>query len=189
MTAMETVSQRSSMESLHNISLTTSIQTGLPQVVEEVVNGAVTRQYTYGLQRISENQSINGAWTTSFYVYDGAGSVRQLANYNGAVTDEYGTTPLLLFHKAKAQRPTTTSIAGSNFDSDLGCITSAPDTTVLAPEDSCLVTQRAVSLQIPATLHKYFYASGDPVNRIDPSGRMDGATAGPMPSTAGMNMH
>ena len=29
--------------------------TGLPQVVEEVVNGAVTRQYTYGLQRISEN--------------------------------------------------------------------------------------------------------------------------------------
>ena len=30
--------------------------TGYAQVVEEVVNGAVTRQYTYGLQRISQHQ-------------------------------------------------------------------------------------------------------------------------------------
>ena len=35
--------------------------TGYPQVVEET--GAVQRTYTYGLQRISENQVINGAWT------------------------------------------------------------------------------------------------------------------------------
>jgi hypothetical protein len=37
--------------------------TGLPQVVEEVVNGAVTRQYTYGLQRLS--QSLSPAVTGS----------------------------------------------------------------------------------------------------------------------------
>ena len=53
----------------------------------------VTRQYTYGLQRISENLSptVSGksTWTPSFYVYDGGGSVRQLADYNGNVTDEY----------------------------------------------------------------------------------------------------
>jgi len=49
--------------------------TGYAQVVEEVVNGAVTRQYTYGLQRISQNLSPavsgNSTWTPSFYVYDG----------------------------------------------------------------------------------------------------------------------
>ena len=28
-------------------------------------------------------------------------------------------------------------------------------------------------IKLPATLHKYLYASGDPVNRIDPSGRAD----------------
>jgi len=37
----------------------------------------------------------------------------------------------------------------------------------------------------PQSLHKYLYAGGDPVNRIDPSGRMDGTTAGRMPG-AGM---
>jgi hypothetical protein len=35
--------------------------TGLPQVFEESVNGVLQRTYTYGLQRISENQSIQGA--------------------------------------------------------------------------------------------------------------------------------
>ena len=35
----------------------------------------------------------------------------------------------------------------------------------------------------PQSLHKYLYAGGDPVNRVDPSGRMDGTTAGRMPGT------
>jgi YD repeat-containing protein len=43
--------------------------TGYAQVVEET--GAVNRTYTYGLQRISENQIVNNTWTPSFYGYDG----------------------------------------------------------------------------------------------------------------------
>ncbi len=35
------------------------------------VNGAVTRTYAYGLQRISENQLNGATWTPSFYGYDG----------------------------------------------------------------------------------------------------------------------
>src|SRR5208283_3659550 len=49
--------------------------TGYSQVVEEVTAGAVTRQYTYGLQRISQTQQIANAWTPSFYGYDGGGTV------------------------------------------------------------------------------------------------------------------
>jgi len=30
----------------------------------------------YGLQRISEDQIVNGAWTPSFYGYDGGGNIR-----------------------------------------------------------------------------------------------------------------
>ena len=64
--------------------------TGLPQVIEEKVNGAVQRVYTYGLQRISQylNPTVTGnsTWTPSFYVYDGAGSVRQLTDSNGTPT-------------------------------------------------------------------------------------------------------
>ena len=32
--------------------------TGLPQVVEELTNGAVTRTYTYGLQRVNERTGV-----------------------------------------------------------------------------------------------------------------------------------
>jgi hypothetical protein len=50
--------------------------TAVPQVLDEIVNGSVTRTYAYGLQRISENQQISGTWTPSFYGYDGHGNVR-----------------------------------------------------------------------------------------------------------------
>jgi len=63
--------------------------TGYAQVIEEVVGGAVKREYSYGLQRISQNQIISGTWTPSFYGYDGGGSVRQLTNSAGTVTDSY----------------------------------------------------------------------------------------------------
>jgi YD repeat-containing protein len=68
--------------------------TGYPQVIEELSGpigaGVVTRTYTYGLQRISQLlASGNSTWTPSFYVYDGAGSVRQLTDVNGTPTDTY----------------------------------------------------------------------------------------------------
>lgn len=55
--------------------------TGYPQVVDELKGaGAVTRTYTHGLQRIDENQDVNGPWTPSFYGYDGGGNVRNPTN-------------------------------------------------------------------------------------------------------------
>ena len=63
--------------------------TGYSQVVEEVVDGQVQRQYTYGNSIISQRQLIGGVWTTSFYSTDGHGNVRQLTNENGDVTDTY----------------------------------------------------------------------------------------------------
>ena len=53
--------------------------TGYPQVVDELVGTTVQRSYSYGLQRISQSRPVNGAWTPSFYGYDGMGSVRMLA--------------------------------------------------------------------------------------------------------------
>ncbi len=63
--------------------------TGYSQLVDETVNGAVTRTYAYGLQRVSENQFVSSTWTPSFYGYDGHGNVRFLANTAGTVTDTY----------------------------------------------------------------------------------------------------
>jgi YD repeat-containing protein len=51
--------------------------TGYTQVIDELAGGAVSRTYTYGLQRIAQDQVIDGTWTLSFYGYDGGGNVRQ----------------------------------------------------------------------------------------------------------------
>ena len=59
--------------------------TGLAQVAEEVVNGAVTRRYVYGLGRISQTQASG----TSYYGYDAHGDVRTLMNASSTVTDTY----------------------------------------------------------------------------------------------------
>jgi RHS repeat-associated protein len=145
--------------------------TGYAQVVEEIVGGAVTREYTYGLQRIDENQIVSGTWTPSFYGYDGAGTVRQLTSAAGSVTDTYeydawgntinhtGTTPNKYLYRAE------------QYDSDLGLY-------YLRARYYNPVTGRFLSRDPeagnafdPKTLHKYLYAGGDPVNAVDPTGR------------------
>lgn len=145
--------------------------TGYPQVVEELVGGAVTRQYTYGLQRISENQIVSNTWMQSFYDYDGGGNVRQLTDVTGAVTDTYEYDA---FGNALTTTGTTRNVylyRGEQYDPDLGLYYlraryynsntgrfMSRDPQDGQPEDS-------------ASLHKYLYADGDPVNLMDPTGR------------------
>jgi RHS repeat-associated protein len=147
--------------------------TGLPQVLEETVNGVVQRTYTYGLQRISETQMLNGAWTTSFYGYDGAGSVRELTDTTGKVTDEYEYDAYGNSFTKQGTTPNNYLYRGEQYDSDLGLYYLRaryynPMTGRFPsrdPEDG--------NASDPKTLHKYLYASGDPVNRVDPLGRAD----------------
>jgi RHS repeat-associated protein len=156
--------------------------TGYSQVMDELVNGSVTRTYAYGLQRISENQLIGGTWTPSFYGYDGHGNTRFLANSSGAVTDTYtfdafgapiastGTTPNLYLY------------SGERFDSNLNLyhlraryynmLTGRFETMDPGKETCCALRASQVgNIFDPRTLHRYVYAANDPVNRVDPTGR------------------
>ncbi|MGD0510742.1 MAG: RHS repeat-associated core domain-containing protein, partial [Candidatus Micrarchaeaceae archaeon] len=145
--------------------------TGYAQVVEEVVNGAVERQYTYGLQRISEAQSISGTWNQSFYGYDGGGSVRQLTNASAAITDTYNYDAFGNLLNSTGTTPNSYLYRGEQNDSDLGLYYLRaryynPQTGRFMsrdPEDGKIVD--------PATQHKYLYAGGDPVNKTDPKGK------------------
>jgi RHS repeat-associated protein len=95
--------------------------TGYPQVVEELAaNGTVERQYTYGLQRIDENQMLNGAWTPSFYGYDGGGNVRNLTNSGGAITDSYEYDAFGNSLTVSGTTPNNYLYRGEQFDPDLG---------------------------------------------------------------------
>jgi RHS repeat-associated protein len=151
--------------------------TGYPQVVDELVGGPsggiVQRTYTYGRQRISENQFFDNQWTTSFYIYDGAGSVRQLTSAAGAVTDTYEYDAYGNEVASTGSTPNSYLYRGEQYDADLGLY-------YLRARYYNPATGRFLSRDpeegkryIPATLHKYLYASGDPVNRIDPLGRAD----------------
>ena len=147
--------------------------TGYSQVVEETVNGAAQREYTYGLQRIDEDQIVNSAWTPSFYGYDGFGTVRQLTSLTGAVTDtyEYDAYGNEITHTGTTSNDYL--YRGEQYDSDLGMY-------YLRARYYNPMTGRFMSrdpndgnIRIPASLHKYLYANGDPVNGIDPTGRID----------------
>jgi len=145
--------------------------TGYPQVVEEVIGGVAARTYTYGLQRINEDQPISGTWTTSFYGYDGGGSVRQLTNSAGVVTDTYDYDAFGNLIHQTGSTPNNYLYRGEQYDSDLALYYLRaryynPATGRFMsrdPEDGVPTD--------PATLHKYDYADGDPVDGTDPSGR------------------
>jgi RHS repeat-associated protein len=80
----------------------------------------VQRVYTYGLQRISENQFFDNQWTASFYVYDGAGSVRQLTDSNGNMTDEYEYDAYGNSFTKQGATPNNYLYRGEQYDPDLG---------------------------------------------------------------------
>jgi RHS repeat-associated protein len=168
--------------------------TGYPQVMDELAgNGMVERTYTYGLQRISQNQVVNNTWTPSFYGYDGAGSVRQLTNATGTVTDTYEYDAFGNKVNSTGTAPNNYLYRGEQYDQDLGLYYLRaryynPNTGRFMSRDPQEYTplKRTGTLDLTGPfemtgnppldskkLHKYLYAGGDPVNFIDPLGKSD----------------
>jgi len=144
--------------------------TGYAQVVEELVGGAVQRTYTYGSQRINQNQLISSTWAPSFYGYDGGGHVRALTDAVGTVTDTYDFDA---WGNTVNSTGSTTNVylyRGEQYDPDLGLY-------YLRARYFNPVSGRFLSRDSadgvptdPTTLHKYLYASASPINGFDPSG-------------------
>jgi RHS repeat-associated protein len=147
--------------------------TGYAQVVEELVNGSVQRTYTYGLQRISQNQLVSGNWTASFFNYDGFGSVRMLTDATGAVTNTYDYDGWGNIVSSTGSTPNLYLYRGEQYDPDLQLYYLRA--RYFNPLTGRFLTKDPLNGQIfdPRTLHKYLYAGGDPINAIDPSGRQD----------------
>ena len=145
--------------------------TGYAQVVEELTNGAASRTYTYGLQRISEYQPISNVWTPSYYGYDGGGNVRNLTNSAGAITDTYEYDAYGNEFTVSGTTPNEMMYRGEQYDSDLGLY-------YLRARYYNPATGRFMSRDPldglpwdPTTLHKYLYVGSNPVNNVDPRGK------------------
>jgi RHS repeat-associated protein len=147
--------------------------TGYSQVVEEIVAGSVQRSYSYGLQRIDENQLVSGVWAPSFYGYDAFGSVRFLTDPTGAVTDTYDYDGWGNKFHTTGSTPNNYLYRGEQYDPDLTLYYLRaryfnPLTGRFLSRDP-----EAGKTTDPKTLRKYLYAGGDPINAWDPTGRQD----------------
>ncbi len=156
-----------------NFLVDTENPTGFAQVVEELQNGSLVRSYTYGLELIDERQQISGNPTISFYGYDGHGSVRQLFNSAGAVTDTYDYDAFGNLVGSTGTTPNNYLFAGQQFDQALGLY-------FLRARYYNTNTGRFLTMdtfegdpESPLSLHRYTYAHNDPVNFSDPSGNFE----------------
>ncbi len=172
--------------------------TGYAQVIDELTGSSVSRQYTYGLQRISQNQVISSSWTPSFYIYDGGGTVRKLTSISGSVTDTYEYDAFGNLLTPMGSTPNEMLFQGEQYDSDLGLYylrarfynpltgrfmgrdpgpgddadNDDDDSDDSADaEDVGVTDSEGRDLTDPKNLHAYIYANGDPVNYGDPTGQ------------------
>jgi RHS repeat-associated protein len=145
--------------------------TGYAQVLDELQGGSVTRAYSYGLGLINERQAIAGSPATSFYGYDGHGSVRFLTNSAGTFTDTYDYDAFGNLIASTGTTPNNYLFAGEQFDPALGLYYSRA--RYLDVRDGRFMTMdpELGNTQDPVSLHRYLYANADPVNAMDPSGQ------------------
>jgi large repetitive protein len=147
--------------------------TGYAQVVEEIVNGVVNHTYTYGHDLISQDQvdPATNSWHATFYAYDGHGNVRFLTNESGQVTDTYVYDAFGTLITATGTTNNRYRYTGEQFDPALGLYYLRA--RLLNPLTGRFWTQDSYQgmNQEPGSLHKYLYATSDPANNLDPSGR------------------
>jgi RHS repeat-associated protein len=155
----------------------TNNHTGSAQVVEErsqIANPAsqISRTYTYGTQLLSQATSFNSQPAiVSYYAFDGHGNVRELTDSSGPVTDRYDYDA---FGNLVFQSGTTANAyrySGEQYDADLGLYYNRARYLNTDSGRFWSMDSYGGNAQDPASLHKYLYAHGNPVNGTDPSGR------------------
>jgi RHS repeat-associated protein len=114
---------------------------------------------------------INGNWVSSFYGLDGHGSVRFLTDTTGAITDTYTFDAFGNLIASTGSTPNNYLYAGEQLDPSLGFYYLRA--RYMNPSSGRFWTLDTYegSRYDSASLHKYLYASANPNNNTDPSGK------------------
>ena len=145
--------------------------TGLPQVLDELVSGSVTRTYGYGLQRMSENQLVGSTWTPSYYGYDGHGNVRFLANSTGAITDSYDYDAFGMPIRTSGTTLNTFLYSGERLDGNIGLYDLRARYYNQASGRFWARDPVEGKKCCGLSWNPYIFVRQNPVNAVDPSGR------------------
>jgi RHS repeat-associated protein len=169
-----------------NYLLDFSNPTGYAQILEELDGaGTLMKSYTIGDDVLSQSvhttivdpQLPTGTATyqqASYFLYDGHGSTRQLANSQGSVTAQYAydSYGVMLGQTSGAQQRQATSLlySGEQFDTSLQQYHLRARNYNQANGQFTTLDPYAGNIYDPQSLHKYAYCHTDPVNAVDPSG-------------------
>jgi RHS repeat-associated protein len=135
-------------------------------VLETDGAGNLNASFTYGLERIS--QSRGGV--THNYLADGQGSIRQLTDTTGSVSDTWDYTA---FGELLARTGTTENrftYTGEEFDPNSGFIYLRARWMDPKVGRFIGVDPYEGDPQAPTSLHRYLYANASPLYFVDPSG-------------------
>ena len=157
--------------------------TGYAQVFEELRDDGtggleVFRTYTCGLDLVAQHQlhppEAPTEWKTSYYLYDGLGTVRALADENGTITDTYTYSAFgEMLNSTSNFTPPIANLylfTGEQYDRDLEMYFLRA--RYMNPSKGRFHNMDIFEgrSQYPITLHKYLYANAIPTMLVDPSG-------------------
>ena len=122
--------------------------------------------YTRGDELISQERDGK----KSYYVHDGHGSVRALADESGKVTDKYVYDAFGNLISSYGSTKNDFLFAGEQFDPVTGLYYLRA--RYMNPSVGTFISMDSYegSIDDPVSLHKYLYCNSDPVNNYDPSG-------------------
>ena len=111
-----------------------------------------------------------------YYIYDGLGSTRQLVSTTGAVTDGYAYSAFgEMASRTSTGTPTVNPFLFNAQQFDQASGTYYLRARYYDQSNGRFISQDPYSGNDndPISLHRYLYASNDPVERVDPSGESD----------------
>lgn len=138
------------------------------QVLAESDNGSLAKTYTYGDDLVSQEVSSGD---TNYYLYDGLGSTRALADTNGNVTDTYAYEAFGEITSTSGSTENSYRFTGEQYDASLDqyylrARYYEPDTGRFTKMD-----EWEGQNYNPVTVHKYLYANVNPIGNVDPTGK------------------
>ena len=143
----------------------------VPQTIEEMsATGAGTfaleAKYVFGDGLITETRGQE----TRYVITDGFGDTRALVDSGGAITDTFAYDAWGNTVGRTGNTPTTYLYRGERLDPNLGFYYLRARWMDPTVGRFTQMDDFQGDAQAPPSLHKYLYADGDPVNRIDPTG-------------------